>query len=205
MQYSYIVSHSAGTDVPSVTRLLPVWINWNWCICVSTRPSQSLPLLFVELAIRGSESRGSLNSTRSCTQVPQYCKGRKQRSPSRLATWTHRHSLLSCMFLYTLLTNFCLYAVCIFSHLFNSLGKTCWDTEVTVFLIGQKNHHCPICDKAFALDVYLKSHLKTHKKQDGYIQCPKCPRRFASEETLQVVQKFEEYEIQHTSLICAGA
>lgn len=95
-------------------------------------------------------------------------------------------------------------------HIFSSvvsniLGKTCWDTEVTVFLTGQKNHHCPICDKAFALDVYLKSHLKTHKKQGGYIQCPKCPRRFASEETLQVVQKFKEYEIQQTSLICAGA
>ncbi|XP_069700026.1 zinc finger protein 26-like [Periplaneta americana] len=51
---------------------------------------------------------------------------------------------------------------------------------------GQKNHHCPRCDKTFALDVYLRSHLKTHKKQDAYVQCPKCPRRFASKETLQV-------------------
>jgi hypothetical protein len=65
-----------------------------------------------------------------------------------------------------------------------------------LFLTGQKNHHCPICDKAFALDVYLKSHLKTHEKQDGYIQCPKCPRKFASKETLQVTEKFKEYEIQ---------
>jgi hypothetical protein len=61
--------------------------------------------------------------------------------------------------------------------------------QSNVILPGMKNHYCPICNKAFALDVYLKSHLKTHRKQDGYIQCPKCPRRFASEETLQVMQQ----------------
>ncbi|PSN53736.1 hypothetical protein C0J52_02189 [Blattella germanica] len=49
-----------------------------------------------------------------------------------------------------------------------------------------KNHKCVICNKAFALEIYLKSHLKTHQKQHSYVQCPKCPRRFATQQTLLV-------------------
>ncbi|XP_071451728.1 zinc finger protein Xfin-like [Hetaerina americana] len=51
---------------------------------------------------------------------------------------------------------------------------------------GQKEHKCSTCGRSFALLSYLRAHLNIHQKQEGYIQCPKCPRKFASEETLSV-------------------
>ncbi|XP_046395960.1 uncharacterized protein LOC124163245 isoform X2 [Ischnura elegans] len=51
---------------------------------------------------------------------------------------------------------------------------------------GQKEHKCTICGRSFALLSYLRLHLKIHRKQEGYMQCPKCPRKFASVETLSV-------------------
>ncbi|KAK7790884.1 hypothetical protein R5R35_010748 [Gryllus longicercus] len=51
---------------------------------------------------------------------------------------------------------------------------------------GLKPYKCELCEKSFALGVYLKAHMQCHKKRDTYVQCPKCPRRFTSEATLQV-------------------
>jgi hypothetical protein len=108
--------------------------------------------LYAELATRGSELRGSWNSTRSCTQVP---------APLLATVLARRACYMSVI--------------------------------VKLFLTGQKNYHCPLCDKAFALEVYLKTHVKIHEKQDDYVQCSKCPRRFASKETLQVIAKFNDF------------
>ena len=49
-----------------------------------------------------------------------------------------------------------------------------------------KAYQCSICNRTFALESYLKLHLKTHQKQGGYVQCPKCPRKFTSQQTLEV-------------------
>ncbi|XP_059475381.1 zinc finger protein 423-like isoform X2 [Neocloeon triangulifer] len=54
---------------------------------------------------------------------------------------------------------------------------------------GNKEHKCDICGRAFALRNYLLSHLKRHTKQKNFLQCPHCPRKFSSNETLQVHEK----------------
>ncbi|KAG8232546.1 hypothetical protein J437_LFUL012896 [Ladona fulva] len=51
---------------------------------------------------------------------------------------------------------------------------------------GHKAYKCSTCGRSFALASYLSAHRRTHEKQQAYLQCPKCPRRFVSQETLSV-------------------
>ncbi|CAB3363735.1 Hypothetical predicted protein [Cloeon dipterum] len=53
----------------------------------------------------------------------------------------------------------------------------------------RKDHKCDICGRLFTMRSYLNSHLKRHVKQKDYIPCPSCPRKFSSENNMQVHKK----------------